>query len=256
MATKLASKSEHLYKRARELIPGGVNSPVRAYSPYPLFVASAKGSRFRTVDGEEFLDYCMAYGALLDGHAHEEVAQAVQNALSRGSIFGQPTEMEVELASLIRSIVPSMEMVRVVNSGTEAIMHSVRLARGFSGREKILKFEGGYHGASESVLVRAGSGASSLGVPNSEGISKEMARETLVAKFNDVNGSSEIIEDHAHELAAVIVEPVMGNMGPIIPKPGFLETLRKITQRNGVVLIFDEVITGFRIALGGRRENI
>src|SRR6266852_1200102 len=254
MATKLASKSEHLYKRARELLPGGVNSPVRAYSPYPLFVASANGSRFQTVDGEEFLDYCMAYGALLDGHGQEEVAQAVQNALSRGSIFGQPTEMEVELATLIRNLVPSMEMVRLESSGTEAIMHSVRLARGFTGREKILKFEGGYHGASDSVLVRAGSGASSLGAPNSEGISKEMARDTLVARFNDEDGSSEIIEDRAHELAAVIVEPVMGNMGPNSPRPGFLETLRKITQRNGVVLVFDEVITGFRIALGGARE--
>src|SRR5207245_3410147 len=147
-----------------------------------------KGSRFRTVDGEEFLDYCMAYGALLDGHAPEEIVEAVQMALARGSLYGQPTEMEVELASLIRSLVPSMEMVRVVNSGTEAIMHSVRLARGFTGREKILKFEGGYHGASDSVLVRAGYGASSLGVPNSEGISKEMARDTLVARFNDENG--------------------------------------------------------------------
>jgi len=254
MATKLASKSEHLYKRARELIPGGVNSPVRAYSPYPLFVASAKGSRFRTVDGEEFLDYCMAYGALLDGHAQEEVAQAVQNALSRGSIFGQPTEIEVELATLIRSIVPSMEMIRLVTSGTEATMHSLRVARGFTGREKILKFEGGYHGAHDSVLVRAGSGASRLGIPNSEGISNEVAKDTLVAKFNDEHITSEIIEDHAHELAAVIVEPVMGNMGPILPKPGFLETLRKITQENGVVLVFDEVITGFRVALGGAQE--
>ena len=254
MATKLASKSEHLYKRARELIPGGVNSPIRTYSPYPLFVASAKGSRFRTVDGEEFLDYCMAYGALLDGHAQEEIAQAVQNALNRGSIFGQPTEMEVELATLIRSIVPSMEMIRLASSGTEATMHSLRVARGFTGREKILKFEGGYHGAHDSVLVRSGSGASRLGIPNLEGISNEMAKDTLVAKFNDEHTTSEIIEDHAHELAAVIVEPVMGNMGPILPKPGFLETLRKTTQENGVILVFDEVITGFRIALGGAQE--
>src|SRR5712692_3533551 len=254
MVTRLASKSHQLYRSARELIPGGVNSPVRTYPPYPLFVASAKGSRFRTADGEEYLDFCMAYGALLEGHALQEVVEAVKAAAEKGTIYGQPTEMEVELASLIRSIVPSMEMVRLVNSGTEAIMHSVRLARGFTGREKILKFEGGYHGASDGVLVRAGSGASSLGVPNSEGISKEMARDTLVAKFNDEEESSEIIEDHAHELAAVIVEPVMGNMGPILPKPGFLETLRKITQRNGVVLVFDEVITGFRIALGGAQE--
>jgi glutamate-1-semialdehyde 2,1-aminomutase len=254
MATKLASKSEHLYRRARELIPGGVNSPIRNYAPYPLFVASAKGSRFQTVDGEQFLDYCMAYGALLDGHAQEEVLEAVQEALGRGSIYGQPTEMEVELAGLINDIIPSMEMVRLVNSGTEATMHSLRLARGFTGRQKILKFEGGYHGAHDSVLVRAGSGASTLGIANSEGISKDVARDTMVSRFNDEELTTKIIEDHAHELAAVIVEPVMGNMGPILPRVGFLETLRKITQREQVILIFDEVITGFRIALGGAQE--
>jgi glutamate-1-semialdehyde 2,1-aminomutase len=255
MATKLASKSEHLYKRARELIPGGVNSPVRNYKPYPLFVDSAKGSRFRTADGEEFLDYCMAYGALLDGHAPREVGEAVQKALARGWIYGQPTEMEVELAGLIKSLGPSMEMLRLANSGTEATMHSLRLARGFTGKQKILKFEGGYHGAHDSVLVKAGSGASSLGIPNSEGISKDVAKDTLVSKFNDGELTTKIIEDHAHELAAVIVEPVMGNMGPILPKPGFLESLRKITQEENVVLIFDEVITGFRIALGGAQEH-
>jgi glutamate-1-semialdehyde 2,1-aminomutase len=254
MATKLASKSEHLYKRARELIPGGVNSPVRNYQPYPLFVASAKGSRFRTVDGEELLDYCMAYGALLDGHAQEEVAEAVRRALAGGWIYGQPTEMEVELAGLIKNLVPSMEMVRLANSGTEATMHSLRLARGFTGKQKILKFEGGYHGAHDSVLVKAGSGASSLGVPTSEGISKDVAKHTLVAKFNDEELTTKIIEDHAHELAAVILEPVMGNMGPILPKRGFLESLRNITQEKQVILIFDEVITGFRIALGGAQE--
>jgi glutamate-1-semialdehyde 2,1-aminomutase len=254
MATKLASKSEHLYRRARELIPGGVNSPVRNYAPYPLFVASAKGSRFQTVDGEEFLDYCMAYGALLDGHAQEEIVEAVQKALGRGSIYGQPTEMEVELAGLINDIVPSMEMVRLVNSGTEATMHSLRLARGFTGRRKILKFEGGYHGAHDSVLVRAGFGASTLGIPNSEGISKDVARDTLVSKFNDEELTTKIIEDHSDDLAAVIVEPVMGNMGPIPPRAGFLETLRKITGEQQVILIFDEVITGFRIALGGAQE--
>src|SRR5712692_6303638 len=251
MATKLASKSEHLYRQARELIPGGVNSPVRNYAPYPLFVASAKGSRFQTVDGEEFLDYCMAYGALIDGHAQEEVVEAVQKAVGRGSIYGQPTGMEVELAALINEIVPSMDMVRLVNSGTEATMHGLRLARGFTGRQKILKFEGGYHGAHDSVLVKAGSGASTLGIPNSEGISRDVARDTIVSKFNDEQLTTKIIEDHAEELAAVIVEPVMGNMGPILPRPGFLETLRKTTREEQVILIFDEVITGFRIALGG-----
>jgi glutamate-1-semialdehyde 2,1-aminomutase len=254
MATELASKSEHLYRRAKELIPGGVNSPVRSYSPYPLFVTSAKASRFRTVDGVEFLDYCMAYGGLLDGHAQEEIVDAVQGAMGRGSIYGQPTEMEVDLAGLINNLVPSMEMVRLANSGTEATMHSLRLARAFTGRQKILKFEGGYHGAHDSVLVKAGSGASTFGIPNSEGVSKDVAKDTLVARFNDEEQTRQIIEDHAHDLAAVIVEPVMGNMGPILPKPGFLERLRKITQEKRVILIFDEVITGFRISLGGAQE--
>src|SRR5207237_6217163 len=165
------------------------------------------------------------------------------------------TEMEVELASLISSLVPSMEMVRLVNSGTEATMHSLRLARAYTRRQKILKFEGGYHGVHDSVLVKAGSGASTLGIPNSEGITRDVAKDTLVAKFNDEEMSRRIIEDHTHELAAVIVEPVMGNMGPIVPRPEFLETLRKITQENGVILIFDEVITEFRVALGGGHED-
>src|SRR5437879_10901478 len=184
----------------------------------------------------------MAYGALLDGHAPEEILEAVQMVLGRGWLYGQPTEMEVELASLIKNLVPSMEMVRVTNSGTEATMHSLRLARAFTGRQKILKFEGGYHGAHDSVLVRAGSGASNLGIPNSEGIPKNVAEDTLVAKFNDEEMSMRIIEDHTHELAAVIIEPVMGNMGPILPRHGFLETLRKVHRENGVILISDEVI--------------
>ncbi len=254
MATRLASKSHQLYRRARELIPGGVNSPVRTYPPYPLFVASAKGSRFRTADGEEYLDYCMAYGTLLEGHAPEEVVEVVKATIEKGSIYGQPTEMEVELAGLIKSLVPSMEMVRLVNSGTEATMHSLRLARAFTGKQKILKFEGGFHGSHDGVLVKAGSGASILGTPNSEGIPKDTARNTLVARFNDEKLVGKIIKDHSDELAAVIVEPVMGNMGPIPPKTGFLETLRRLTEEKRVVLIFDEIITGFRMALGGAQQ--
>src|SRR5713101_2095629 len=173
MATKLASKSEHLYKRARDLIPGGVNSPVRAYQPFPLFVSSAKGSRFRTVDGDDYLDYCMAYGALLDGHANPDLIEGVKAAIDRGTIFGQPTEMEVELAGLISTLVPSMQMVRLVNSGTEATMHAVRLARGFTSKSKILKFEGGFHGSYDDVLVKAGSGAVVQGTPSSEGVLRE-----------------------------------------------------------------------------------
>ncbi len=251
MASKIASKSEKLYKRARELIPGGVNSPVRVYSPYPLFVASAKGPRFTTIDGGEYLDYCMAYGALLDGHAPTEVVKAVKVALDRGSIYGQPTEMEVELAALIGGLVPSVEMVRLVNSGTEATMHAVRLARAFTGRKKILKFEGGFHGSHDSLLVKAGSGATTLGSPGSEGVLRGTAENTLVTRYNDEKVTEKILRDHASELAAVIIEPVMGNMGPITPKPGFLETLREITAEEETLLIFDEVITGFRLGLGG-----
>jgi len=250
----LDSRSHQLYRRAREVIPGGVNSPVRSYSPYPLFVASAKGSKFKTVDGQEYLDYCMAYGALIDGHAQAEVIDAVEEALERGSIYGQPTEMEVELAELIVSLVPSLQMVRLVNSGTEATMHAIRLARAFSGKKKVLKFEGGFHGSHDSVLVKAGSGATLLGSPSSEGVPSDVAKNTLVSRFNDEKIASKIIRDHSSELAAVIVEPVLGNVGPVLPKPGFLETLREITLENEVLLIFDEVITGFRLSIGGAQE--
>ncbi len=209
---------------------------------------------FRTVDGEDFLDYCMAYGALLDGHAYPDTLDAVKAAIDKGTIFGQPTEMEVELASLIRSLVPSIQMVRLVNSGTEATMHALRLARAFIGKRKILKFEGGFHGSHDDVLVKAGSGASILGTPSSEGVLREAAKNTLVARYNDEKTVQKILRDHAEELAAVIVEPVLGNMGPITPKPGFLETLRETTEENGSLLIFDEVITGFRLGVGGAQE--
>jgi glutamate-1-semialdehyde 2,1-aminomutase len=254
MVTRLASKSQQLYNKARQLIPGGVNSPVRSYLPYPLFVRSARGSKFQTVDGEEYLDYCMAYGALLDGHAYPEILNAVKPALDRGTIFGQPTEMEVELARLISSLVPSIRMVRLANSGTEATMHAIRLARGFTGRSKILKFEGGFHGSHDSMLVKAGSGATELASPSSEGVPVETTRNTLVGKYNDVEKTEKTVRDYAGKLAAVIVEPVMGNMGPIIPEPGFLESVRETTEEEDVLLIFDEVITGFRLALGGAQE--
>jgi len=196
----------------------------------------------------------MAYGALIDGHANAEVVDAVEEALERGSIYGQPTEMEVELAELIASIMPSIQMVRLVNSGTEATMHAIRLARAFSGKKKVLKFEGGFHGSHDSVLVKAGSGATLLGSPNSEGVSSDVAKNTLVSRFNDEKIASKIIRDHSSELAAVILEPVLGNIGPVLPRPGFLETLRKITLENEVLLIFDEVITGFRLSIGGAQE--
>ena len=250
----LDSRSHQLYRRAREVIPGGVNSPVRSYSPYPLFVASAKDSKFKTVDGQEYIDYCMAYGALIDGHANAEIIHAVEEALEKGSIYGQPTEMEVELAELITSLIPSMEMVRLVNSGTESTTHAIRLARAFSQKKKVLKFEGGFHGSHDSMLVKAGSGATLLGSPSSGGVPSEVAKNTLVGRFNDDKIAGKIIRDHSNELAAVIVEPVLGNIGPVLPKPGFLETLRKITLENDVLLIFDEVITGFRLSIGGAQE--
>ncbi len=251
---RLASKSRQLYRRASRAIPGGVNSPVRYYPPYPMFVASAKGARFRTIDGDEFLDYCMAYGALIDGHASPEVIEAVQKTAAKGSIFGQPTVAEVELAETISSLMPSMQMVRLVNSGTEATMHALRLARGFTGKKKILKFEGGFHGSHDSVLAKKGMRGSVTARPSSEGIPVETSKNTLVADYNDKETTAKIIRDHAGELAAVIVEPVAGNMGPIPPTRGFLESLRKLTRENNVVLIFDEVITGFRLSLGGAQE--
>jgi glutamate-1-semialdehyde 2,1-aminomutase len=209
---------------------------------------------FRTVDGEEYLDYCMAYGALLDGHAPGEVVEAVKGAVDKGSVYGQPTEVEVELASLITTAMPSVQMVRLVNSGTEATMHAIRLARGFTGRKKILKFEGGFHGSHDSVLVKTDARGSIIGTPSSEGVSQDTAKNTLMARFNNEQMVGKILRDHSDELAAVIVEPVMGNIGPVTPKPGFLETIRKITEHLDILLIFDEVITGFRLALGGAQE--
>ena len=251
---RLASKSQQLYRRASRAIPAGVNSPVRYYPPYPMFVASGKGSEFQTVDGTKYLDYCMAYGALIDGHANPKVLQAVRGALQKGSIYGQPTSAEVDLAETISHLVPSMQAVRLVNSGTEATMHAVRLARGYTEKNKILKFEGGFHGSHDSVLARRRSNGSIFATPSSKGIPVDTSKNTLVADYNDTQTTSKIIEDHADELAAVIVEPVAGNIGPIPPTNGFLQSLRKHTKENGVLLIFDEVITGFRLSLGGAQE--
>ena len=245
------AKSRELYRRARRAIPGGVNSPVRYFPPYPMFVAKAKGSRFWNVDGREYLDYCMAYGALIDGHASQEIVEAAQKAAGKGSIYGQPTEAEVELAETISSLIPSMQMVRLVNTGTEATMHAVRLARGYTGRRKILKFEGGFHGSHDAVLVKKGLHGSITGRPSSEGVPPETAKNTLVGEYNDEKTTGKIVRDHAAELAAVIVEPVAGNIGPIAPAKGFLESLRRLTRENDILLIFDEVITGFRLSLGG-----
>ncbi len=255
MAPRLTTaKSKQLYRRAKRRIPGGVNSPVRSYQPYPLFVSSAKGSRFRSADGEDYLDYCMGYGALLNGHTPTDLAKAVKNAVNKGTIYGQPIENEVELAELITSLMPSIEMVRLVNSGTEATMHAVRLARGYTGKTKILKFEGGFHGSHDSLLVKRGAPGSPVGTSSSAGVPVATAKDTLVASYNDEMTTKKILDDYGDELAGVVVEPVMGNLGPITPKPRFLEGLRKLTTEKDILLIFDEVITGFRLGPGGAQE--
>jgi glutamate-1-semialdehyde 2,1-aminomutase len=248
------TKSEELFKKAETLMPGGVNSPVRAFQPFPFFTERAKGSRLFDVDGKEYIDYCLAYGPLILGHAHPKIINAVKAQLEKGSLFGTPTEQEVELAELICTVVPSAEMIRLVSTGGEATMSAIRAARGYTGKKKILKFEGCYHGAHDYVLVKAGSGATTFGMPTSLGIPEETTRNTIVVPFNDAEKFEKAVKENKDDLAAVIVEPVIGNIGLVLPKEGFLETLREITEDYGVVLIFDEIITGFRMALGGAQE--
>jgi glutamate-1-semialdehyde 2,1-aminomutase len=248
------SRSRELFDKAKRLIPGGVNSPVRAFEPYPFFVRYAKGSRVVDVDGEEYIDYCMGYGPLILGHAPEPVVEAVRAQLKKGTLYGTPSEQEVELAELICEAVPCAEMVRLVNTGTEATMSAIRVARGFTGRKKIVKFEGCYHGAHDYVLVKAGSGATTFGTPNSLGVPEETTRNTLVLPYNDVASFEKTIESEGENIAAVIIEPVIGNAGVILPKEGYLKRIRELTKEKGIVLIFDEVITGFRLAFGGAQE--
>jgi glutamate-1-semialdehyde 2,1-aminomutase len=248
------SKSEELFKKAQKLIPGGVNSPVRAFQPYPFFTKCGRGSHIFDVDGKEYLDYCLAYGVLILGHGRSDIIGAVQAQLEQGSLFGTPTEQEVELAELLCKVVPSAEMVRLVTTGSEATMGAIRAARGYTGKKKIIKFEGCYHGAHDAVLVRAGSGAATFGIPDSLGIPEETSRNTLVVPFNNAKILESAVKENKSDLAAVIVEPVIGNFGLVLPKKGFLETLREVTEDNGAVLIFDEVITGFRLGLGGAQE--
>jgi glutamate-1-semialdehyde 2,1-aminomutase len=243
-----------LFEKAKRLMPGGVNSPVRAFQPNPFFTRCSEGSRIFDVDGKEYIDYCLGYGSLILGHAHPKIFSAVKEQLKLGSLYGTPVEQEVELAELIFRLVPCAEMVRLVSTGGEATMSTIRAARGFTGKKKILKFEGCYHGAHDSVLVKAGSGATTFGVPTSLGVPEESARNTVVVPFNDVAAFEAAVKENRTDLAAVIVEPVIGNIGVVLPKEGFLETLREVTEAYGTVLIFDEVITGFRLALGGAQE--
>lgn len=248
------AKSEELYKIALDLMPGGVNSPVRAFGSVgrnPLFIDHAKGSRIYDVDGNEFIDYVCSWGPGILGHAHPEVIEAVVKACYDGLTFGAPTGKENTLAAMIRDFVPSMELVRMVNSGTEATMSAIRAARGYTGRDKIIKFKGCYHGHSDGLLVQAGSAALTQSVPDSAGVPASFAQQTLVALYNDKDSVRELFENNKDQIAALIVEPVAANMGVVPPEEGFLEFLREITAENGTVLIFDEVITGFRLGIGG-----
>jgi glutamate-1-semialdehyde 2,1-aminomutase len=249
------SKSESLFKEALEVFSGGVNSPVRAaVRPYPFFVEKAKGSHIFTVDGKELIDYVLGYGPLILGHAHDYVLKAVKEQIRKGWLYGAPTVVELELAKRILSHVMPKGKIRFVNSGSEATMTAIRLARGYTGKKYIIKFDGCYHGSHDGVLVSAGSAASEYGVPTSLGVPDEVARLTLVARYNDIESVEELLKKHKEEVAAVIVEPVIGNMGVIPPKEGFLKALRELCNQYDTLLIFDEVITGFRLALGGAQE--
>lgn len=250
-------KSQELFARAKKHIPGGVNSPVRAFGSVgrtPRFIQSAKGDRITDVDGNEMIDYVCSWGPGILGHAHPLVLEAVKDACDQGLSFGAPTTREVELAELIAELVPSMEVSRLVNSGTEAVMSAIRAARGYTGRDKIIKFKGCYHGHSDGLLVKAGSAALTTSVPDSAGVPADYTRHTLVALYNDSLSVQKLFEEYPDEIAAVIVEPVAANMGVVLPQEGFLQFLRDITVKYGALLIFDEVITGFRLSLGGAQQ--
>lgn len=250
-------KSRELFERAKKHIPGGVNSPVRAYgcvNRIPRFIKSAKGAEITDADGNTYIDYVGSWGPGILGHSHPQVIEAVQKACMDGLTFGAPTEKEVILAEQIADLMPSMEVSRLVNSGTEAVMSAIRVARGFTGRDKIIKFKGCYHGHSDGLLVKAGSAALTTAVPDSAGIPMDYTKNTLIAMYNNKDSVSTLFESNRGEIAAIIVEPVAANMGVVLPEDGFLEFLRQITQTEGALLIFDEVITGFRLGLGGAQE--
>jgi glutamate-1-semialdehyde 2,1-aminomutase len=251
------NRSLELFSKAQKFIPGGVNSPVRAFKSVggqPLFMSQGSGAYMTDADGNKYLDYIGSWGPHLFGHNPDFIKQALLHQVERGVSFGTPSENEVKIAELITELVPSVEMVRMVNSGTEATMSAVRAARGFTGREKIIKFEGCYHGHADFFLIKAGSGALTLGVPTSPGVTKGNAADTLLADFNDLQSVEKLIENNKDEIAAIIIEPIAGNMGVIISSDEFLQGLRNLCDENGIVLIFDEVMTGFRVAAGGAQE--
>ena len=252
------NKSLSAFNRAKKFMPGGVNSPVRSYSSVdcnPPFISHAKGSHIYDIDGNNYIDYVGSWGPMILGHAHEKVVAALKNAVERGTSYGAPTELETQLAELVQKIFPSMEVMRMVNSGTESTMSAIRVARGFTGRDKIVKFIGCYHGHSDSLLVNAGSGAATFGIPSSPGVTANTARDTIALPFNDVDAVKKVFDECGNEIAAIIVEPVAGNMGLVLPHENFLPTLREVTEKFGALLIFDEVMCGFRVALGGAQEK-
>lgn len=257
MKNLTVKKSKVCFELAKKFIPGGVNSPVRAFKAvgmHPLFIQKANGAYIYDVDNNKYIDYVLSWGPMILGHADKTVIKAVKQALGKGTSFGAPTEKETELASLVCKIYPSIEKIRFTSSGTESAMSALRLARGYTGKEKIIKFQGCYHGHFDSLLVEAGSGLATFGVPSSAGVNKSIALDTIALPFNDINKVKEAVRQYKNNIACVIVEPIPANMGVILPEKGFLAELREITRENNIVLIFDEVITGFRLALGGAQE--
>jgi len=250
-------RSSELFDEAKKYIPGGVNSPVRAYKSVggtPVFIEKAKGSILTDVDGNEYIDYISSWGPMILGHAYPKVIDAIKQKVEDSTSFGAPTELEIDIARLIVDMVPNIDMVRMVNSGTEACMSAIRVARGYTGKNKFIKFEGCYHGHADSFLIKAGSGASTFGEPNSPGVTPGTANDTLTAKYNDIESVRQVIADNKGEIAAIIVEAIAGNMGCVLPKKGFLEDLRELCTEEGILLIFDEVMSGFRLAKGGAQE--
>lgn len=250
-------KSEQLFQRAQQVMPGGVNSPVRAFKSVggnPVFFERAEGAYLYDVDGNRYIDYVNSWGPMILGFSHPKIVAAIREEAGKATSFGAPTELEIQLGELVCEMVPSIEMVRMVNSGTEATMSAIRLARGYTGRNKVIKFSGCYHGHGDSFLIQAGSGATTLGVPNSPGVTPQTAADTLIANFNDIASVEAQISANPDSIAAVIVEPIAGNMGMVTPQDDFLAKLRRVTSENGILLIFDEVMTGFRVAAGGAQE--
>ncbi|APG24633.1 MULTISPECIES: glutamate-1-semialdehyde 2,1-aminomutase [Syntrophotalea] len=251
------SRSLELFQRANRVIPGGVNSPVRAFKAvgrHPLFIDRAEGSTLIDADGNRYIDYVGSWGPMIAGHSHPKIVEAIRKAAGRGTSYGAPTALEIDLAEQVCAAFPNMEQVRMVSSGTEAAMSAIRLARGFTARNKILKFEGCYHGHADSLLVEAGSGVATFGIPASPGVPADFARHTLTAPFNDLDRVKALVEEHKADLAAIILEPIAGNMGCVPPQPGFLSGLRDLCDRHGMLLIVDEVMTGFRVAYGGAQQ--